>query len=78
MSMLIKKFIIYNTVGGGDTTFYQYTNVSAAANIYAANNKGFSTHNLYLDTASEYTPVIIANFTSKLVLLKGRNCEFYN
>ena len=70
--------IIYNTVGGGDTTFYQYTDVATAANIYAANKKGFSAHNLYLDTASAYTPVIIANFTSKLVLSKGRNCEYYN
>jgi hypothetical protein len=70
--------IIYNTVGGGDTTFYQYTDVATAANIYAANKKGFSAHNLYLDNASAYTPVIIANFTSKLVLSKGRNCEYYN
>jgi hypothetical protein len=28
--------IIHNTVGGSDTTFYQYTDGSAAANIYAA------------------------------------------
>jgi hypothetical protein len=70
--------IIYNTVGGGDTSFYQYTDVATAANIYGVNKKGFSAHNLYLDTASAYTPVIIANFTSKLVLSKGRNCEYYN
>jgi hypothetical protein len=50
------------------------------ANITAANKKGFSAHNLYLDSAatSTYTPVIIANFTSKLVLSKGRNVEYYN
>jgi hypothetical protein len=70
--------IIYNTVGGEDTSFYQYTDVATAANIYGVNKKGFSAHNLYLDNASSYTPVIIANFTSKLVLSKGRNCEFYN
>ena len=70
--------IIYNTVGGADTSFYQYTDVSAIANITGANKKGFSAHNLYLDTASTYTPVIIANFTSKLVLSKGRNVEYYN
>jgi hypothetical protein len=70
--------IIYNTVGGDDTSFYQYTDVSAVANITAANKKGFSAYNLYLDTNSTYTPVIIANFTSKLVLSKGRNVEYYN
>jgi hypothetical protein len=71
--------IIYNTVGGGDdTSFYQYTDVATAANIYGVNKKGFSAHNLYLDTASAYTPVIIANFTSKIVLSKGRNVAYYN
>ena len=70
--------IIYNTTGGGDTSYYQYVDVSAAANIYGVNKKGFSAHNLYLDTASAYTPVIIANFTSKLVLSKGRNVSYYN
>ena len=70
--------IIYNTVGGGDTSYYQYVDVSAVANITGVNKKGFSAHNLYLDTASTYTPVIIANFTSKLVLSKGRNVEYYN
>ena len=67
-----------STVGGGDTSYYQYTDVGTVANIYSVNKKGFSAHNLYLDTASAYTPVIIANFTSKLVLSKGRNCEYYN
>jgi len=70
--------IIYNTVGGDDTSFYQYVDVSTAANIYGVNKKGFSAFNLYLDAASTYTPVIIANFTSKLVLSKGRNVEYYN
>ena len=70
--------IIYDTVGGGDTSYYQYVDVSAIANITGVNKKGFSAHNLYLDTASAYTPVIIANFTSKLVLSKGRNVEYYN
>ena len=70
--------IIYNTTGGGDTSYYQYVDVSAAANIYGVNKKGFSAHNLYLDTASAYTPVIIANFTSKLVLSKGRNVAYFN
>ena len=70
--------IIYNTVGGGDTSYYQYTDVGTVANICGVNKKGFSAHNLYLDTASAYTPVIIANFTSKLVLSKGRNVEYYN
>ena len=70
--------IIYNTVGGADTSYYQYTDITAIANITGANKKGFSAHNLYLDTGSTYTPVIIANFTSKLVLSKGRNCAYYN
>ena len=70
--------IIYNTYGGDDTSFYQYTDVSAVANITAANKKGFGAFNLYLDTASTYTPVIIANFTSKLVLSKGSNVKYYN
>ena len=70
--------IIYNTVGGDDTSFYQYTDVSTVANITASNKKGFSAHNLYLNDASAYTPVIIANFTSKIVLSKGRNVAYYN
>jgi len=72
--------IVYQTVGGDDTSFYQYTDVSTVANITAANKKGFSAHNLYLDTAatSTYAPVIVANFTSSLVLSKGRNVEYYN
>jgi hypothetical protein len=70
--------IIYNTVGGEDTSYYQYTDVATAANIYGVNKKGFSAHNLYLDTANAYTPVIIANFTSKIVLSKGRNVAYYN
>ena len=72
--------VIYSTTGGDDTSYYQYVDVSAAANIYGVNKKGFSAHNLYLDTAatSTYTPIIIANFTSCLVLSKGRNVEYYN
>ncbi len=34
--------IIYNTTGGDDTSFYQYTDVATAANIYGVNKKGFS------------------------------------
>jgi hypothetical protein len=34
--------IIYNTTGGDDTSAYQYVDVGTAANIYAANKKGFS------------------------------------
>ncbi len=49
--------IIYNTVGGDDTSFYQYTDVATAANIYGGNKKGFSAHNLYLDAASAYSQV---------------------
>jgi hypothetical protein len=70
--------IIYNTVGGDDTTGYQYVDVGTFANITSANKKGFSAFNLYLDAASSYTPVIICNFTSKIVLSKGRNCAYYN
>ena len=72
--------IIFSTTGGGDTSYFQYIDVSAVANITAANKRGFSAHNLYLDNAqaSTYTPIIIANFTSKLVLSKWRNCEYYN
>ena len=72
--------IVYNTTGGDDTSYYQYVDVSATANITAANKKGFSAHNLYLDTAatSTYAPIIVANFTSSLVLSKGRNVEYYN
>jgi hypothetical protein len=70
--------IIYNTTGGDDVSSYQYVDVGTPANIYAANKKGFSAFNLGLDNASFYTPVIIANFTSKLVLTKGRNVTFYN
>ena len=70
--------IIYNTTGGDDTSYYQYVDTSTAANIYGVNKKGFSAFNLGLDTASSYTPVIIANFTSSLVLSKGRNVEYYN
>ena len=70
--------IIYNTVGGDDTTGYQYVDVGTIANITDANKKGFSAFNLYLDAASSYTAVIICNFTSKIVLSKGRNCAYYN
>ena len=72
--------IVYQTTGGDDTSFYQYTDVSTVANITGANKKGFSAHNLYLDTVatSTYAPVIVANFTSSLVLSKGRNVEYYN
>ena len=70
--------IIYNTTGGDDTSYYQYVDTTAAANIYGVNKKGFSAFNLGLDTASVYTPVIIANFTSSLILSKGRNVEYYN
>ncbi len=70
--------IIYNTTGGDDTSYYQYMDVSAVGNITGVNKKGFSAHNLYLDTASTYTLIIIANFSFKLVLRKGRNVEFYN
>jgi hypothetical protein len=70
--------IIYNTIGGDDTTAYQYVDEGTTANITSANKKGFSAFNLYLDAASSYTPVIIANFTSKIVLSKGRNCAYYN
>ena len=70
--------IIYNTTGGDDTSYYQYVDTGTAANIYGVNKKGFSAFNLSLDTASSYTPVIIANFTSSLVLSKGRNVEYYN
>ncbi len=69
---------IYNTVGGGDTSYFPYDDVSVSADVYGVNKKGFSGHNLLFDTASAYTPVIIANFTSKLVLSKGRNREYYN
>ena len=72
--------VIYSSTGGDDTSYYQYVDVSTAANIYGVNKKGFSANNLYLDTAatSTYTPIIIANFTSSLVLSKGRNVEYYN
>ncbi len=70
--------IIYNTVGCDDTWYYQYTDIATAANIYGVNKKGFSAHNLYLDAASAYTPVIIANFTSKIVLSKDQNVAYYN
>ena len=70
--------IIYNTVGGDDVSSYQYVDVGTVANITSANKKGFSAFNLYLDNASSYTPVIIANFTSKIVLSKGRNVAYYN
>ena len=70
--------IIFNTVGGDDVSSYQYIDVSTAANIYTANKKGFSAFNLYLDNASAYTPIIIANFTSKLEITKGRNVAYYN
>ncbi len=50
---------MYNTTGGDDTSFYKYTDAATAANIYVVNKKGFSAYNLYLDTASAYTPVII-------------------
>ena len=71
--------VIYSSTGGDDTSYYQYVDVSTAANIYGVNKKGFSANNLYLDTAatSTYTPIIIANFTSSLVLSKGRNVEYY-
>ncbi len=60
--------IMYNTTGGDDSTsFYQYTGVATTANIYGVKKKGFSSYSLYLDTASAYTTVIIANFTSKLI-----------
>ena len=70
--------IIYNTTGGDDTSYYQYVDTSVVGNITGVNKKGFSAHNLYLDTASAYTPVIIANFTSKIVLSKGRNVAYFN
>ena len=69
--------IMYTTTGGEDTSAYQYVDVGTVANIYSANKKGFSAFNLNLDTGL-FTPVIIANFTSKLVLTKGRNVAYYN
>ena len=57
---------------------YCCVDVATVANIEGANKKGFGAHNLYLDTASAYTPIIIANFTSKLVLSKDRNVAYYN
>ncbi len=60
------------------TTFYQNTDVATTAKIYGVNKKGFSAYILYLDTTSTYSPVIIANLTSKLILSKGRNVEYYN
>lgn len=70
--------IMYNTVGGDDTSSYQYVDVGTLANITNANKKGFSAFNLYLDNASAYTPVVICNFTSKIVLSKGLNVAYYN
>ncbi len=63
--------IIDDTTGGDDTTCYQYTDVATADNIYGVNKKGFSAYNLYLETASTYTPVTVANFTSKLIYRRG-------
>ena len=70
--------IIYNTVGGDDVSNYPKVNPDTIADVVAANKNGFSAFDLYLDTASAYTPIIIANFTSSLVITKGRNVAYYN
>jgi hypothetical protein len=46
--------------------------------VVAANKNGFSAFDLYLDTASAYTQIIIANFTSRLEITRGRNVAYYN
>ncbi len=45
---LISLNVIYSTTGGDDTSFYQYTDVATAANIYGANKKGFSALPIYI------------------------------
>jgi hypothetical protein len=70
--------IIYNTVGGDDVSNYQKVNPTVIADVVTANKNGFSAFDLYLDTASAYTPIIVANFTSKISISKGRNVAYYN
>ena len=59
--------IIYNTTGSDDTSYYQYVDTTAAANIYGVNKKGFSAFNLSLDTASTYN----SKFHQFLSIIKG-------
>jgi phosphoribosyl-ATP pyrophosphohydrolase len=70
--------IIYNTVGGDDVSNYPKVNPTVIADVVTANKNGFSAFDLYLDTASAYTPIIVANFTSKISISKGRNVAYYN
>ena len=70
--------IIYNTVGGDDVSNYSKVNPNTIADVVTANKNGFSAFDLYLDNASAYTPIIIANFTSKLSISKGTNVANYN
>lgn len=68
--------IYYTTEGGADVTSVQGVDLTNNANIYAANKAGFSANNLNL--ANAYTPVIIANYTSKIVMSRDRNVDYYN
>jgi len=69
--------ILYTTEGGADVTNAQAVDISTAANIYDANKAGFSANNLYI-AAGAFVPILIANYTSKLVMSKDRNVEYFN
>lgn len=69
--------IMYTTEGGADVTNAQAVDISVAANIYDANKAGFSANNLYI-AAGAFVPILIANYTSKLVMSKDRNVEYFN
>jgi hypothetical protein len=68
---------LYTTEGGADVTNAQAVDISTAANIYDANKAGFSANNLYI-AAGAFVPILIANYTSKLVMSKDRNVEYFN
>jgi hypothetical protein len=82
------------TIGIANTSSYLNPTMLAGSTNYTLNKAGFSFYDLALGTGTNitvnganinpngtigaYTPFIVAKFTSKLVLSKGRNVSYYN
>ncbi len=69
--------ITYATIGGDDVSNAQFVDIGTPANIYAANKAGFSANNLYIANGA-FIPVVIANYTSKIIMSKDRNVDYFN
>ena len=57
--------------------FNQLILIGTPANLYAANKAGFSANNLYIANGA-FIPVVIANYTSKIIMSKDRNVDYFN